>query len=495
MLNPAFVGAPTSTRHYFLGAKGEPGEGDASRLWWGRGAEVLGLAGREVEGRAFLALLRGWGFPGVCVGRRLEGQWRHRPGLDLTFSAPKSISVAALVEGDHRWIAWHEAAVTAALERLESRHLFAPGLPDRIRGGGVVVARFVHRLSRAGDPQLHTHAVAMNLLHHPDGHWSPLDPWPILRLQKVLGALYRSELAARARILGWELRPRRHGFECARYPETLLAAWSSRARTVEAALRRLGLDRERASSRRKNYIARRTRAPKQTLDLVALRKGWLDLASTLDPGWSARAPSQAYDPKLGRVDLLRESCESGRLIARLAVAAGRRGLTYREVEIWETIYRDGLGRSPLARLERTWMVAQAAGLFRHEPSPHGRVPRTGLDGWLRCEVHESWIERFRALAPKTVMIQEERARSSARRGPDYAQLLRHLVTARDLGRTPLLTECVVRSAAYDCRPWRDLLRQAGIRTHDYRAPALTHRTVAQDLRRVGPNVAWEPPLP
>ncbi|MBD4941515.1 relaxase domain-containing protein, partial [Xanthomonas citri pv. citri] len=87
-------------------------------------------------------------------------------GLDLTFSAPKSVSMQALVAGDKDVTAAHDRAVTRALEqveRLAEARKKVKGKSYRERTGNMVIGKFRHEMSRAKDPQLHTHSVVLNM--------------------------------------------------------------------------------------------------------------------------------------------------------------------------------------------------------------------------------------------------------------------------------------------------------------------------------------------
>src|SRR5229473_140282 len=140
---------------------------------------------------------------------------KHRAGWDRVFSAPKSLSVQALVGGDHRLTDAHRLAVEKALIEVEKYSL------SRQRGGqesvvtaNVVAARFDHIAARpsesapedqAPDPQLHTHVVFLNMTRRQDGQWRALDPQEIYRSQIYATAVYRSELAREAERLGYRI--------------------------------------------------------------------------------------------------------------------------------------------------------------------------------------------------------------------------------------------------------------------------------------------------
>src|SRR5688572_21052678 len=151
------------------------GEQLAPSSWWGKAAQKLRLSG-TVDRETFAHLLAGRLPNGEVLAK--GGHGVHRPGVDLTFSAPKSVSLMALVAGDHRILGAHERAVSVALSYLERT---APRVRTK-RGGilrletsdNLLVARFNHDSSRALDPQLHSHAVVLNVTQRRDGAWKAL---------------------------------------------------------------------------------------------------------------------------------------------------------------------------------------------------------------------------------------------------------------------------------------------------------------------------------
>ncbi len=139
--------------------------------WLGRGAERLGLSGK-VEQTSFEAVLEGRLPDGAVIPDGTRGD--HRPGLDLTFSAPKSVSLLAYVGGDRRLLDAHLGAVRTTLAWAEQR--FAEtrvadgrGRQALVTSGNLIIALFQHDTSRLLDPQAHIHAVIANATLAPDG--------------------------------------------------------------------------------------------------------------------------------------------------------------------------------------------------------------------------------------------------------------------------------------------------------------------------------------
>ena len=167
--------------------------------WAGRGANLLGLAG-EVDEAGIVRLLEGRD-PASAEQLRRPLTRGAVAGFDLTFRAPKSVSVLfgiADAEVSHESRA-HEHAVAGGLSYLEREACRARrghGGAIQVRGGGFVAAAFRHRSSRAGDPLLHTHVVVANGTRGPDGRWTALDGRPLYRHAKTAGYLYQAVLRA-----------------------------------------------------------------------------------------------------------------------------------------------------------------------------------------------------------------------------------------------------------------------------------------------------------
>ncbi|MCW2986824.1 MAG: conjugative relaxase [Conexibacter sp.] len=173
---------------YYAGCKEEPGH------WVGAGADGLGWEG-DVDADVFANLLAG-------AGLRRAPKDGGVAGLDLTFRAPKSVSVLWAVAADElgdELRAAHDVAVREAFGYLEREACWArrgAGGKVQVRGRGFVGAAFMHRASRAGDPLLHTHVVVGNLTQGPDGRWTALDARHLYRHAKTAGYLYQAALRA-----------------------------------------------------------------------------------------------------------------------------------------------------------------------------------------------------------------------------------------------------------------------------------------------------------
>jgi conjugative relaxase-like TrwC/TraI family protein len=224
------------------------GRGEAAGEWVGNGSAAAGLQG-EVSGEQVRGLFEGiHPVTGELLGRsyRVRAGADRVTGWDLTFSAPKSVSALWAVAGGEVGMEVreaHDAAVRAALAYLEEHAAFSRQGKAGIRQvdtDGLVGAAFVHRTSRAGDPQLHTHVLVSGRVRCTDGEWRALDSRALHRQLKPAGVLYqaalRAELSARLGVEWSEVD--RHGqAEIDGVPEGLRRHYSSRRQQVEVRAR------------------------------------------------------------------------------------------------------------------------------------------------------------------------------------------------------------------------------------------------------------------
>ena len=122
MLSTKIIKNVEEAAHYFLGQENYYTEGNSlaqeHSQWWGKGAAALGLSG-PVDSKPFTALLQGHLPSGQQLGKKVDGEIIHRPGFDLTFSVPKSVSILALLGEDERIFKAIETATDRVLEGIE----------------------------------------------------------------------------------------------------------------------------------------------------------------------------------------------------------------------------------------------------------------------------------------------------------------------------------------------------------------------------------------
>lgn len=254
--------------------------GSMDERWVGQGAEALGLSGK-VDVKDFVAVLEGKLPDGSDLTRMVGGENKHRPGYDLTFSAPKSVSIMAMLGGDKRLIAAHNHAVEVAMrevEKLASTRSMTEDVSETKLTGNLVVALFNHDTSRDLDPQMHTHAVVANVTQH-DGKWQTLSSDTVGKTgfiesvyanQVAFGQIYRHVLRQDTEAMGYQTEnvgP--HGMWEFKGMENVIDVFSKRNHAIDAAA---GPD---ASLKSRDMATLDTRKAKVASDPAALAVEWL----------------------------------------------------------------------------------------------------------------------------------------------------------------------------------------------------------------------------
>jgi len=258
-----------ATAEYYLSGGEPPGR------WYGQGAARLGLSG-VVDHQTLRHLAAGYARDGEKKLVQNAGKEKHQVGWDLTFSAPKSVSVLwSVAPDDIRQTIQHchEAAVCKAIDFVEQKFSHSrtgKGGKGQVKVG-LAVGLFEHGTSRANDPQLHTHALVLNLGLAPDAITRSILSRPLFRAKMVTGALYRLELAHQlVKQLGLRLVSKGFGFEVKGVPQALCDDQSKRRQQIEEALAAFG-----SSSAHASHIATlETRSRKETKPRADLFESW-----------------------------------------------------------------------------------------------------------------------------------------------------------------------------------------------------------------------------
>ncbi len=247
-------------------------EDGSQGVWFGEGAKLLGKSGGcSVE--QFKAALEGKLAPDID----LKGNKQvHRPGYDLTFSAPKSVSILAVITKDERIFETHRLAVDETLKYIEEHYgatrLKSDGQVNIEKTKNLLAVKFEHTDSRALDPNLHTHTVIMNATKRDDGHWRTLYFDEIYDNKMLFGAIYRGLLAQGLMTRGFEITQTTHTglFELKAFSQILIDQMSKRREQIVTELDNLGLSGAKAAQ-----IANfNTRDAKVKIDPKQLESDW-----------------------------------------------------------------------------------------------------------------------------------------------------------------------------------------------------------------------------
>ena len=357
------------------------GHGEEIGCWVGRGAAALELSG-EVDSEG-LSRLFGQGchpVSGDGLGRPFPPDKTAVAGYALSFSPPKSVSVLwalTTAEVADQVRQGHDAAVAAVLEFLQDHAGFCRrghGGTVQEATGGYLAALFVHRTSRAGDPQLHSHVLVANKVQAvSDGRWLSVDGRELYEVQKAVGMLYkaalRAELTARLGV-AWSDVDGNGGAEIEGVPDRLIREFSKRRVQVEAAAARLAGERESLLGR---SLTGDERAAVFQLAAYQSRarktKDGAETTAELKARWRAEAAAAGLPVQrwLGRV-------LDRRTVTKAELALARMGV----LPSFELVLAEAIDR--LERSHSTWGRAQAIEVLSvllpaHKTATAGQVRR------------------------------------------------------------------------------------------------------------------------
>jgi len=340
--------AATKASHYYADQKDDYYSRDgAAAQWQGKAAQALGLSG-VVDPADLQRALRGEFGPGVRLSRSVRHDAKARAALDMTFSPPKSVSIQALVGKDGSVIEAHDRAVSKALEFLEKELVRArqteKGVTTMERTGNAAIAKFRHETARPthgaySDPQLHTHALVLNITQRADGSWTAMSNDDVYRLVSLVQSIYSAELATELERAGHAIRYEGKNFELAHISREQIEAYSKRSQDINAELAALGESRVTASPKLKQTIALKTRndkAPEITRE-------------ELQADWSRQATEIGIDFEAGKGEPKKSrelSAEAAALIADNALHWAIKHHTERESVVkGRDLLKTALGRA------------------------------------------------------------------------------------------------------------------------------------------------------
>lgn len=312
-------------------------EGEAG-YWMGKGANTLGLEG-NVAGKDFAALCQGYNPTTGEALMKNAGDPDRRAGWDLTFSAPKSVSVAWSIADPQTRAALEKAhgqAVEKAFAMIQDRAGYArTGAQGKhLERADLVAAAFQHGTSREQDAQLHTHVFVMNSAIREDGRAAGIASERLYEYKMAGGAAYQCALAHELKTMGYTLeRDGTESFRIAAVPLALEAEQSTRRAQIEAHMKEHGTSGGRAAA----VATLATRNAKGEIDLPVLQERWATEAKahgfTPEMAKPNNTPTQQTEPKKEKAHELQRhnhtatntkpnSIGAGRDVARLRIQTG-----------------------------------------------------------------------------------------------------------------------------------------------------------------------------
>lgn len=251
--------------------------------WYGKLAEQVCLEG-SVDPEDFSRFIYGRAPNGTRVRGASNAGTKTRGGYDLTFSAPKSVSLQALLWKDPQVIKAHREAVDAVLKEIEVKHSLVEirtnGQRRKEVTGKLAIATFTHATSRRMDPQLHTHAIIMNASYCSDGKWRALRNEGFFKdNRRSLGVMYQRELASRLQELGYGVTWKPNDtFDITGYTKEQLRAFSQRTVEIESIAEQKGAK----GWREVKHISLQHRPTKKLENPRTLQHQWQSKAKEID---------------------------------------------------------------------------------------------------------------------------------------------------------------------------------------------------------------------
>ncbi|MEY8197879.1 MAG: MobF family relaxase, partial [Colwellia sp.] len=286
MISISKLGGSASAASYYDKAdyytKGEDSVDVSSRFTGGL-AKEFDLDG-PVDKKVFKELLDGKMPNGQKLGTMRNGKKEHTPGWDLTLSAPKSVSILALVGGDKSVLKAHHEAVGKALEYVEKEALKGRMNTSFYKGNidldKALFAQFTHTTSRKLDPQLHTHSVLVNAGMDKSGELRSIDSRRFYEASMLTGQIYRNELASSLKKLGYavEWDAKSGLFEVAGVSKELIDNFSKRRVEITEIAKELGIE----GAKGLDAVTVASRETKQDVDSKDVIRSWDEQTKSMD---------------------------------------------------------------------------------------------------------------------------------------------------------------------------------------------------------------------
>lgn len=299
----------------------------APSQWHGNGAEINGLSGSVsakdlkdvLDGKVKEVSLDDKGretIKEVKLGRTVVNEKgtkevEHRAGWDMTFSAPKSVSIESEVFGNKDVQQAHKEAVIASMQWLEQDGAQTRVNRVRVDTGNLTYAMFDHATSREGDPQTHTHVLVANVTYH-EGKAYSLSNERLMQMRTATDAVYKNELASRLQKIGYELEYSERGtFEIKGHNQQARDQFSKRSEQIKEALIEHGHDVNSASYEARQAATLATRQDKDHSESAeAHRDRWQEEAKGANVQEAIRINPKALESNVTAQEIISSAMSS-----------------------------------------------------------------------------------------------------------------------------------------------------------------------------------------
>jgi conjugative relaxase-like TrwC/TraI family protein len=286
---------------------------EAKGVWFGEGTKDFNLQGAfdAKTDEKFKDLLNGKMHNGRLLGNLdKDGNVIHRPGVDLTFSSPKSISIQMQVLGSKKEKEELSAARTRALHST-LRYIEASDMIYTRKGAGGIIrepinnltfALFAHTTNRKLEPQDHTHCLLANAAKCSDGKYRTIVWDEVLKNNKYIGQIFRNELALEVQKLGYKIRTTllsdgSSSFELKNISQNLIDAFSTRRKEIVELFKFYDVKTKEGKDR----IVINSRESKKTVPESKLKETWAKVVKTITEQEKSKPPGNVKDRVIEKV--------------------------------------------------------------------------------------------------------------------------------------------------------------------------------------------------
>ncbi len=343
--------------------------------WEGQGAETQGLAGREVtekdltdqlEGKVSVYNKESEQFEEKQLGRKnADGEIQHRAGWDMTFAAPKSVSVESEVFANKDVREAHENAVSKAMQYLEDKAAQTRSHGEFEKTGNLTYAKFEHATTREGDPQTHTHVIIANVTFDKDGKAMSLSNEKLMEYRTAADAVYKNELANNLEKIGYQTEWTKDGkntsFEIKGYDKEGLDTFSKRSEQIKESLAERGLDKDTASHGARQAANLATREDKNHSESAAdHRDKWQSEASSAGVRQAERGtPQKSNETYAEQMQNAREAVTSA--VNHLS----EREAAFNEKDLWKAAAQNAQGGTSTDKITEAIREQEKSGELVH----------------------------------------------------------------------------------------------------------------------------------
>lgn len=375
MISASIITSASTASEYFLSEQDKEAATSAERngageyylgeqapsVWQGAGAQMQGIDGQQVDKDALEKMLSGQVREiqdGQLVDKQLgrtgkDGQIEHKSGWDLTFSAPKSVSIEAEVFGKQDVKDAHEAAVHTTMKWLEEHGAGTRMGSDKEfqQTGNLTYAAFSHSTTREQDPQTHTHVLIQNLTYDKEGKAYSLESKGLYQLRATADQVYKNELANQLGKLGYQTEWDKKGFEIKGYSKEDLDVFSKRTDQINNYLEKQGIDPKTATAEQRQVATLATRPEK---DFAESREAHYQK-------WEREAADHGITPAQRDAGSSPERWTAQEVVNKAVSSITEREAAFTTKQLWQEISRMNEGQASLKDLQATLKTTQERG--------------------------------------------------------------------------------------------------------------------------------------